>query len=325
MSTIIITTVADCISSERVSSFNQTCGCLYQSLGVYPTVLLIGLEERATEIAKELLASEILFIETSLDVSEPQQVAQIVVAFLKEEPYSLVTFVGSDFYQEVAAWCGSLSGLRTVQECVGIRSQEGRFSVETLVYGSHLVANGVVAAPLFVTMSQVVGEAEVVLEQLCRKVVLDCPVQVKQWQIIERVQKKPEVNLASRPCVIVAGRGVTKKTLVILQELAQLLGAELAGTRAVTDLGWLGKDCLVGASGQVLSAKVCLVFGASGLPAFTYGIERCERVIAVNSDPEALIFSVADEGIIGDCQVIATKMLDFMKEGVINESTNSEA
>ncbi len=131
-----------------------------------------------------------------------------------------------------------------------------------------------------------------------------------------------EINLASSASpglesaqiVIGVGRGIgSPKTLPLFQELAQALGAGLAGSRAVVDLGWLPYAHQVGQTGLTIVPKVYIAFGISGAVQHLAGLAEGTYLIAVNKDEHAPIFEAADEKVVADCIEIAKSMLDQIK------------
>ncbi len=101
--------------------------------------------------------------------------------------------------------------------------------------------------------------------------------------------------------VVVAGRGIKKaENVTIVQQLADALGAALGATRDVVDRGWLSYPHQVGLSGKTISPKVYIGVGVSGSIQHLAGMQTSQTIIAINKDPDAQIFKVADYGIVGD-------------------------
>jgi electron transfer flavoprotein alpha subunit len=97
------------------------------------------------------------------------------------------------------------------------------------------------------------------------------------------------------------GRGIKgPEHLDLITQLAEALGAELAASRPICDNGWLPMDRQIGSSGQTVAPKLYLALGISGAIQHVVGMKGAKTIVAVNKDPEAPIFEIADYGIAGD-------------------------
>jgi electron transfer flavoprotein alpha subunit len=97
------------------------------------------------------------------------------------------------------------------------------------------------------------------------------------------------------------GRGIGEQdNLKIVEELASVLGAEIAASRPICDAGWLPMERQVGSSGQTVAPKVYVAVGISGAIQHLVGMKGARTVIAINKDPDAPIFEVADVAAVGD-------------------------
>ena len=124
-----------------------------------------------------------------------------------------------------------------------------------------------------------------------------------------------EVDISKEDVLITVGRGLKNSSnMVIAEELAKLLGGVIAGTRPTVDYGWLSKDRQVGTSGKTVTPKLYLGVGVSGASQHVMGMKDSELIIAINEDPRAPIFEVAEYGIIGDIFEIVPKVIDKLRQ-----------
>lgn len=117
--------------------------------------------------------------------------------------------------------------------------------------------------------------------------------------------------------VFAAGRGVGKaENFARLSMLAQKMGGILGGTRPTVCDGKIPPDRMIGMSANVLSPVCCIVFGVSGAAPFLAGIEKSKLIVAVNRDPNALIFDNCDVGIIADCNEFADALSEQYQKSI---------
>jgi electron transfer flavoprotein alpha subunit len=123
------------------------------------------------------------------------------------------------------------------------------------------------------------------------------------------------VDLGSAELIVSVGRGIKEKdNLAIVEALADALGAELAASRPICDNGWLPMERQVGSSGQTVTPKVYLAIGISGAIQHLVGMKGAKTIIAINKDPEAPIFEVADYGLVGDLFEIVPALTEEIKK-----------
>ncbi|NVO21317.1 MAG: electron transfer flavoprotein subunit alpha/FixB family protein [Bacteroidetes bacterium] len=124
-----------------------------------------------------------------------------------------------------------------------------------------------------------------------------------------------KVLLTEADIVVSAGRGMKgPENWGPIEELASVLGAATACSRPVADEGWRPHTEHVGQTGKVIAPNVYFAFGISGAIQHVAGISSSKVIIAVNKDPEAPIFSVADYGIVGDVQKVLPQLIQSIKE-----------
>ncbi|HEY5502421.1 MAG TPA: electron transfer flavoprotein subunit alpha/FixB family protein [Candidatus Anoxymicrobiaceae bacterium] len=135
-------------------------------------------------------------------------------------------------------------------------------------------------------------------------------------KFLEYVQPEiGDVDITQSAMLVSVGRGIREdKNLPMIEDLAKLLGADVSGSRAVVDAGWLPTDRQVGISGKTVKPKLYLALGISGAFQHVTGMKGSDVVVAVNKDPDAPIFQYADYGIVDDLLKVVPAMIDKIKE-----------
>ncbi|MBX5493802.1 MAG: electron transfer flavoprotein subunit alpha/FixB family protein [Bryobacteraceae bacterium] len=123
------------------------------------------------------------------------------------------------------------------------------------------------------------------------------------------------VDLSAAELIVSVGRGIgEKENLPLVQELAEALGAELAASRPICDNGWLPMERQVGSSGQTVAPKLYLAVGISGAIQHLVGMKGAKTIVAINKDPNAPIFEVADYGIVGDLFEVVPALIEEIRK-----------
>ena len=137
----------------------------------------------------------------------------------------------------------------------------------------------------------------------------DMNVQVLEY--IKETTKK--ANLEDASIIVAAGRGVGEENIELLKELAEVLGGQIAGSRAAIDAGWLEKDRQIGQTGKTVRPTLYIACGISGAIQHVAGMEESEYIVAINKASDAPIFEVADLGIVGDVKQVVTSLISSLK------------
>ncbi len=127
-------------------------------------------------------------------------------------------------------------------------------------------------------------------------------------------EAKQAVDLTAAERIVSVGRGIkAPENIDIARQLAEAMHAELAASRPICDAGWVPFERQVGSSGQTVAPKLYLALGISGAIQHVVGMKGARTIVAINKDPEAPIFEVADYGIAGDLFEVVPAMIAALK------------
>jgi electron transfer flavoprotein alpha subunit len=123
------------------------------------------------------------------------------------------------------------------------------------------------------------------------------------------------VDLNSAEIIVSVGRGIKEaENIPLVQQLADALHAEMAASRPICDNGWMPMERQVGSSGQTVAPKMYVAVGISGAIQHLVGMKGSKTIVAINKDPEAPIFEVADYGIVGDLFQVVPALVEEIKK-----------
>jgi electron transfer flavoprotein alpha subunit len=135
-------------------------------------------------------------------------------------------------------------------------------------------------------------------------------------QVLKREMRLPSVDLKSAHVIVAGGVGVgSKESFQLLRELAQVLGGEVAASRAAVDAGYISHEHQVGQTGVTVRPKLYIACGISGAVQHRAGMDQSSKIIAINTDPNAPIFEIAHYKIVGDLRKVIPQMIRAYREG----------
>jgi len=202
-------------------------------------------------------------------------------------------------------------GVTLVTDAVGIDYDDG-LTVTREMYGSKVETTVDVAGDRFVLTVRG-GEwppAEGVGDATVEAADVDVPESGARVTGFEEVGGG-DIDIADADVLVSVGRGIEEEeNLELVEELADALGATLSASRPIVDNGWLPKNRQVGQSGKVVTPDVYIAVGISGAVQHVAGMKGSDTIIAVNTDPNAPIFDIADYAIVGDLFDVVPELID---------------
>lgn len=258
----------------------------------------------ANDIAGYALDRVIVATNPKLGTYTPDGYADAWAEVIKKENPAYVvmahTYQVRDFAPKVAARFGT----ELVGDCIRYASESGKLTFTRRIFLGKLDADVTVEGDgtKFVTFQSGSFRGDAAEKGTASVENIAVEVGDLRMQPEEPFQEaKAAVDLSKSEIIIAVGRGIkSQENLVVAQQLADALGADVAASRPICDSEWLPIDRQIGSSGQTVAPKLYIALGISGAIQHIVGMKNSGTIVAINKDAEAPIFDIADYGIVGD-------------------------
>ena len=290
-------------SLEAIAAAQTLAGDLQQQI----TAVLLGndVTALANEIAKYDLAKVIHAKNAALAEYTPDGYADGMERVIRQTDPRLIIMPHTYLVRDYAPKLAARFGKSLISDCIRARVSDGTTVFTRRIFLGKLDADVVSdgEAPVFATFQS--GSYR---PDQARKG-NGAPVETVDVEIGE-IRMTPEapfqeakqaVDLTKADIIVAVGRGIkSKDNLGLAEKLAEALGGDIAASRPICDAEWLPIDRQIGSSGQTVAPKLYVALGISGAIQHLVGMKNSGTIVAINKDPEAPIFDIADYGIVGD-------------------------
>jgi electron transfer flavoprotein alpha subunit len=315
------------IAEQREGALNraswETIAAAQQLPGGAPvTVLLPGASDAAAELSAADVAEVIQLESSVLEPYTADGYTAALAAAIGELAADLVllphTYRTRDFAPKLAARLDRA----LITDVTGFKDAGGRTAFVRPMFQGKLTADVVAEGPgpHFITCQIGAfradqarkGGAPVAIRPLA--VTIDAAV-VRTTPEPPFQESRQAVDLSQAARIVSVGRGIKEESNIALaRQLAEALHAELAASRPICDAGWLPMERQVGSSGQTVAPKLYLALGISGAIQHLVGMKGSHTIVAINKDPDAPIFEVADYGIVGDLFEVVPALIAALRD-----------
>ncbi|MBF0244192.1 MAG: electron transfer flavoprotein subunit alpha/FixB family protein [Planctomycetes bacterium] len=316
------------VSLELVGKARELAGIL----GVGVEGILIGknLKKMAAELVQYGVDRVFCVQDKRLENYTPVPYAKIVTRLVSKYKPQIVLYGATPTGRDVAPRVASALRVGLTADCTDLQIGDHTFKeVEYKqillqirpAFGGNIIAT--IVSPGYATQMATVREGVMhmpekgagykgeIIEEGLELEKTDFPTEV-----LEILREERKVNLKSAQIIVAGGMGVgSKENFELLRELADVLGAQLAASRAAVDAGFISKEHQVGQTGVTVRPRLYIACGISGSVQHRAGMQESGRIIAINTDREAPIFGVAHYGIVGDYKDVIPRLIKAYRLG----------
>ena len=306
------------ITFEMLTGARKIC----DKIGADLTVALLGFNVK--EFAKELAdyAKQVLIVEDERIKEFNSEAYQKILAKIIGERKPLLVMIGhTAIGMDLAPSLATSLNIPLTTDCIGLDFKDGKLYAIRQIYSGKVNAEITFkdAETYMVTIRSGAFQPEKPEPPMGGGIInVPSPLTDEDFAVkkfVEYVEEaKGEVDISAADIIVSVGRGIKDaKNIPLVEEFAKAVGGVLACSRPIVDKGWLPKDRQVGISGKTVKPKLYIAVGISGAFQHLAGIKGSGVIIAVNKDPKAPIFRVADYGIVDDL----FKVIPVLKDKIL--------
>ena len=296
---------------------------LAKELGKNVTALIVGKSDDV--LAKEYIshgADKVFIAETDIDSFKAEEYAGILENVLKETGAEIVLIGSNKNGKDIASRLAGRLDAGCVIGCTNLYLKDKKVTAERVVYSGNAIA-----VEQFNSKPSIVTIPSKVFDPLTKDNKRTGDIIKKKFDVEKSVSKvlkiqetqAGDVNVEDAEIIVSCGRGFkSKDDIKLVSELAEVLKGRTVGcSRPIAaDLKWLSEDHWIGLSGHKVKPTLYVAVGISGQIQHIAGMRDSGIIVAINKDPEALIFKSADYGIIGDLYEVLPKLTSAVKEKI---------
>lgn len=276
----------------------------------------------AAELAAGLSGVQRTFVQSSelFDSFQLNETADAVGEAVRETGATIILLAGTSTGRELGGALAADLGTCVAADAINISLTDGALTVTRPTYaGKALLTVRFRKLPAVVTLRPNVFAPEPDGEVSSNVVTLPEPTGELRSRVVDTVTlETTKQDLTEAEIIVSGGRGLKgPENFQILESLAETLGAVVGASRAVCDAGWRPHSDQVGQTGKTVSPRLYVACGISGAIQHLAGMSSSKFIVAINKDPSAPIFQVADYGIVGDLfEVVPALETELKKQGI---------
>lgn len=277
-----------------------------------------GVASVAEQVARLGASSVLVADHAELERYTTDGYTAAIEAAIEQTAPRLVLLAGTTSGRDLGPYLAARAGTNCLSDCIALRWEGDRLAGTRPVFQGKMLTD-VSFQPGDTAFAVIRSGSYSVPEETGNGQIEDLAVDISGDAIRVRLinLEQPKVgktNLSDADVVIVGGRGVgSAENFELLQELADQLGGVVGATRAVTDLGWRPHFEQIGQTGANIRPKLYIGIGVSGAVQHLVGMHNSDTIVAINRDPEAPLFRLAEIGVVGDLHEILPAVIAEVK------------
>jgi electron transfer flavoprotein alpha subunit len=207
-----------------------------------------------------------------------------------------------------------------ISDCVAIEIENGEIAFTKPIYSGNVMAvYAPVTIPTLITLRPRAFASQTALDTP-RGDIIPLSIIISQESarttVVERIEEEGEdIKLGSAQKIVAGGRGVgSAQGFALLKNMADTLGAAIGASRPPCDLGWVSPKAQVGQTGEIVAPGLYIAVGISGSTQHLAGMSGSKTIVAINKDPQANIFKIADYGVVGNFEDVVPVITETLRE-----------
>jgi electron transfer flavoprotein alpha subunit len=290
-------------SLEAIAAAQELGAQLSQPISA--AVLGSGVNTLAQEIAAYDLAQVSYVSHDKLSTYTPDAYTAAMEQLVRQSDPQFVIMPHTYLVRDYAPKLAARFGKSLISDCVRAKVENGSVTFTRRIFlgkiDADVVSDG--EAPIFATFQSGAYRGDQAAKgsgATVETVTVDIG-EIRMTPEAPFQEVKQAVDLSKADVIVAIGRGIkSKDNIALAEKLAEALGGDLAASRPICDAEWLPIDRQIGSSGQTVAPRLYVALGISGAIQHLVGMKNSGTIVAINKDPEAPIFDIADYGIVGD-------------------------
>jgi electron transfer flavoprotein alpha subunit len=283
--------------------------------------VLVGAD--SPRLSEELFAygADRVYLAGRPSLFETENCADLMTKLIQRYQPEIVLWGATTLSQDIAARVAARLGTGLTAHCIDLQIQEisGNLQLVATVagWGGNLALKIICPGkrPQMATVKPGIFSLPAPQERRGEVIPVDMAPVEPRLDVVEVVAEQDEASSLEQAAIVVAGGWglISCGGFKLVEELAQILGGKVGGTRPALDAGWVSTDQMIGQSGKTIAPQLLITLGVSGAAQFTTSVLNSRFILAIDKNPKSPVFEMADIGIVGDLPEVLPLLISRLK------------